>query len=117
MMSMDSPEKMDTYVHELAAGFEYEGEIPIFMLPGMAYRFRDYEQDFKDFIRRCILRLLQVGAVPVRGAESGPYRWATEDFDGKSPDEVADMAMSELEHAEDMAWVNIWFVKAYQVGR
>ncbi|MER2605350.1 MAG: hypothetical protein ABTQ29_05940 [Siculibacillus sp.] len=104
----------DEYVDLLKGTLELGDEIAVWMLPFVAYeRLRDHPAD-EAFVRRCILRLLDVGAAAVRG---GDGRWDAGDFSELSREAVADAVLDELALAEDPCWVNVWFVERDRLER
>jgi hypothetical protein len=68
--------------------------------------------DLTEFVRLCVLRLLEAGAVPVRHAESGPLRWQEQTQYGTTNEDVADAIIAEwLESGGgDPPWEYLWFV-------
>ncbi|WP_439542637.1 hypothetical protein [Hyphomicrobium sp.] len=68
--------------------------------------------DLAEFVRLCVLRLLQVGAVPVRHAKMGKLAWAEQTQYGTTRDEIADAIVAEWLEAGggNPEWSWLWFV-------
>lgn len=69
-------------------------------------------EDLQEFVRLCILRMLEVGGVPVRHATSGVLRWLEQTQYGTSPEEIAAGIIAEWRGAGggDPDWDWLWFV-------
>ncbi len=113
-----SAENLKEYYDCLAQEFEYEGELAIWQLPGVGNGpFRDDPPEFKLYVRRCILRLLEVGAVASHGGSDGPTFYTDAAFVGLGPEETADRILAELAEFDDPCWCGVWFVRPRLVGR
>ena len=68
--------------------------------------------DLQLFVRLCILRLLDVGGVPVRHATRGEMRWEEQKQFGTKQDQIADAIIAEWQAAGggDPPWEWLWFV-------
>lgn len=68
--------------------------------------------ELAEFVRLCVLRLLQVGAVPVRHAEKGELEWVEQTQYGTTIEEIADAVVTEWLEAGggNPEWDYLWFV-------
>lgn len=106
------------YYDYLPQEFEYEGELAIWELPGVGDDpFRDDPPDFRLYLRRCILRLLEAGAVASHGGSDGPTFYTDAAFVGLGPEETADRILAELAEFDDPFWCGVWFVRPRLVGK
>jgi hypothetical protein len=81
-------------------------------IPSWGRSFGFEGDDLTEFVRLCVLRLLEAGAVPVRHAESGTLRWKEQAQYGSSRDEIADAIVAEWlkSGGGDPPWEYLWFV-------
>jgi hypothetical protein len=66
-----------------------------------------------EFVRLCVMRLLEAGAVPVRYNPRGSeFRWKEQTQYGAEPDEIADAIIAEWldSGGGDPPWEYLWFV-------
>lgn len=69
--------------------------------------------ELEEFVRKCVLRLLKSGAVPVRYNPKGvELRWKEQTQYGSSHDEIADAIVAEwlASGGGDPPWEYLWFV-------
>lgn len=68
--------------------------------------------DLAEFIRICIVRLINVGGVPVRHSDSGKLKWHELKSYGTSAKDIAAGIVSEwlASGAGNPAWDSLWFV-------
>lgn len=69
--------------------------------------------DLAEFVRLCVLRLLEAGAVPVRhGSNDGEREWAEQKQYGTTKEEIADAVVGEwlASGGVDPPWDYLWFV-------
>jgi hypothetical protein len=69
--------------------------------------------ELAEFVRLCLMRLLEAGAVPVRHSPKGAtLRWKEQTQYGTNHDEIADTIVAEwLESGGgDPPWEYLWFV-------
>lgn len=99
------------YLETLPYELDGDGEGLWAIVPaGKSFRFEG--ADLVEFVRRCVLRLLDVGAVPVRHAKDGPLLWQEQTQYGQSNEEIADAIVAEWLAAGggDPPWGWLWFV-------
>jgi len=77
---------------------------------GRSFRFEG--ADLAEFVRRSVLRLLDVEGLPVRYADDGPLQWQEQKQYGKTKEEIADAIVAEWLAAGggDPPWSWLWFV-------
>lgn len=68
--------------------------------------------DLAEFVKRSVLRLLDVGGIPVRHADDGPLLWLEQMQYGQTKEEMADAIVAEWLAAGggDPPWGWLWFV-------
>jgi len=69
--------------------------------------------DLAEFVRLCVLRLLDAGAVPARHSPKGePLLWKEQTQYGTTKDEIADAIIAEwlATGGGDPPWEYLWFV-------
>jgi hypothetical protein len=69
-------------------------------------------QDLSEFVRLCILRLLNAGGIPVKYADDGPLLWREQTQYGKTKSEIAYAIVAEwlASGGGDPSWGWLWFV-------
>jgi hypothetical protein len=77
---------------------------------GRSFMFEGAE--LAEFVRLCLWRMIDVGAVTVRHAESGTMRWLEQKQYGTERDQVAEAIIAEWQAAGggDPPWEWLWFV-------
>jgi hypothetical protein len=116
-MTDDERALFDDYLGQVVQEYDYEGELAVWMFRGIEGPFRDEEPEFKVYVRRCILRLLEAGAVASHGGSDGPTFYTDVAFVGLGPEETADGILAELAEFDDPDWCGVWFVRPRLVGR
>lgn len=100
------------YLKDLAYEIDGDGEALWRIVPqGRSFGYDGAE--LAEFVRQCVLRLLNAGAVPVRFNPKGAeLRWNEQTQYGAEPDEIADAIVGEwLETGGgDPPWEYLWFV-------
>lgn len=82
------------YLEGLPSDIDSDGEGLWAIVPaGENFRFEGAE--LSAFVRLCVLRLLDAGAVPVRHAEAGPARWQEQTQYGTTRQAIADGIVAE----------------------
>lgn len=76
---------------------------------GAALRPTDDPVEQRAFVRACILRMLETGAVPYEHRDGVPYGMDTSRRDGLSPDAIADDIVEATFAAPDIFMANIWW--------
>ncbi|MFA5951347.1 MAG: hypothetical protein WC807_13790 [Hyphomicrobium sp.] len=68
--------------------------------------------DLTEFVRLCVLRLLNTGGIPVRHAEEGELNWTEQAQYGTTTDEIANAIVAEwlAKGGGDPKWDWLWFV-------
>jgi hypothetical protein len=104
---------------DTAAGFletlpfytDSDGESLWHIVPaGRSFGFEGPE--LSEFVRLCVLRLLEAGAVPVRHSEDGPLEWKEQTQYGTNHEEIADAIVAEwlAKGGGNPPWEYLWFV-------
>jgi hypothetical protein len=90
---------------------EGEGESLWRIVPG-GRSFGLEGDELAEFVKLCVLRLLEAGAVPVRHADDGALNWAEQTQYGATKDEIADAIVAEWLEAGggNPEWHWLWFV-------
>lgn len=74
-----------------------------------SWRLTDDPVEQHAFVRACILKMLESGAVPYEHRDGVPYGMDTSCWDGKSPDGIADDIVEATFAAPDIFMANIWW--------
>lgn len=69
-------------------------------------------KDLSEFVRLCVLRLLDVGGIAVRHADAGPLRWVEQPRYGRDKQSIAEAIVSDwlASGGGDPEWESLWFV-------
>jgi hypothetical protein len=99
------------YIATIPDEIDSDGEGLWKIVPG-GRSFGFERDDLAEFVRLCVLRLLAVGAVPVRHAEDGDLEWVEQTQYGMTKEEIADAVVAEwLETGGgNPEWDWLWFV-------
>lgn len=90
------------------------------IVPAGRYGFDLSEADLSEFVRRCVLALLEHGAKPVVGGAGTEYDWILQPQYGESNEEIANAVVSEwcATGADDCDPGGLWFALPSQhVGK
>ncbi|MBV5263081.1 hypothetical protein [Pinisolibacter aquiterrae] len=91
-------------------GYEFfVDDKPMWDFEGAAQRLTDDPAEQRVFVRACILKMLETGAVPYEHRDGVPYGMDTSRWDGKSPDAIADDSVEATFAAPDIFMANIWW--------
>lgn len=74
-----------------------------------SWRLTDGPAEQRDFVRACILKMLESGAVPYEHRDGVPYGMDTSRWDGLSPEAIADDIVEATFSAPDIFDANIWW--------
>ncbi len=86
------------YLETLPYAVDSDGEgLWEFVPAGRSFGFEG--ADLVDFVRLNVLRLLDVGCVPVRHSDAGPMRWIEQKQFGTDKNEIADAIVAEWQAA------------------
>lgn len=100
------------YLHDLPYDTDGDGESLWRIVPqGRGFDFAGAE--LAEFVRLCVLRLLESGAVPVRHSPQGErLLWKEQTQYGTTHEEIADAIVAEWLEAGggDPPWGYLWFV-------
>lgn len=99
------------YLEGIPYYIDSDGESLWHIVPGgRSFGFEGGE--LAEFVRLCVLRLLEAGAVPVRPADEGILNWIEQTQYGSSNEEIADAIVAEWLEAggNDPEWHWLWFV-------
>lgn len=108
----DDPEdNVADYIETIPYEIDGDGEGLWKIVPG-GRSFGFEGDDLAEFVRLCVLRLLEVGAVPVRHAGDGTLRWVEQTQYGTTKEELAEAIVAEwLETGGgNPEWDWLWFV-------
>ncbi|MBX9861600.1 MAG: hypothetical protein K2Y42_02500 [Hyphomicrobium sp.] len=108
----DAPEDtVSNYIETISYYIDSDGESLWRIVPG-GRTFGFDGDELAEFVRLCVLRLLEAGAVAVRHADEGPLNWVEQTQYGSSNEEVADAIVAEWLEAGggDPEWHWLWFV-------
>jgi hypothetical protein len=100
------------FIETLSYAIDGDGESLWHIVPaGDSFGFTG--ADLSEFVRMCVSRLLEAGAVPVRHSPEGAkLRWTEQTQYGSTPDEIADAIVAEWLRSGggDPTWEYLWFV-------
>jgi hypothetical protein len=100
------------FLEGLPSDTDNDGESLWSIVPtGRGFGFEGAE--LAEYVRLCVLRLLESGAVPVRHSAKGErLRWQEQMQYGSRPDEIADAIVSQwlATGGGDPPWGYLWFV-------
>lgn len=107
----DPEDTVSYYIETIPYYIDSDGEGLWHIVPG-GRTFGFEGDDLTEFVRLCVLRLLEAGAVPVRHAESGALRWREQTQYGTTREEIADAIVAEWlkSGGGDPPWEYLWFV-------
>jgi hypothetical protein len=115
MIDMERRRALGNSVAEFVEALPYwtdsDGESLWHIVPGgRTFGFKG--GDLAEFVRLCVSRLLEAGAVPVRHADDGIFNWVEQTQYGSSNEEIADAIVTEwLETGGgNPEWHWLWFV-------
>jgi hypothetical protein len=100
------------FLEGLPSDTDGDGESLWSIVPtGRGFGFQGTE--LAEYVRLCVLRLLESGAVPVRhGSDDAVLEWEEQTQYGSSPDEIANAIVAEwlASGGGDPPWGYLWFV-------
>lgn len=100
------------YLEGLPSETDSDGEGLWAIVPtGQGFAFQDAE--LSEFVRLCVLRLLDSGAVPVRhGPKDADLEWEEQTQYGTAHEQIADAIIAEwlATGGGDPPWEYLWFV-------
>ena len=91
-------------------GYEFQVDSsPMWSFLKASWRLTDDPAEQRAFVRACILKMLESGAVPYEHRDGVPYGMDTGRWDGLSPDAIADDIVEATFAAQDIFDANIWW--------
>lgn len=91
-------------------GYEFSADDkPMWDIQGAALRLSDDPAEQRAFVRACVLRMLETGAVPYEFRSGLPYGMDTSRWDGKSAEAIAEDIVEATFAAPDIYEANIWW--------
>ena len=103
---------LEKYLQSLPLEIDSDGEGLWAIVPkARGFGFEGVER--AEYVRLCVLRLLEAGAVPVRHSSQGePMLWKEQTQYGTTHEEIADAIVAEwlATGGEDPPWEYLWFV-------
>ncbi len=102
---------VEEYVATISYEVDGDGESLWHIVPGgRSFGFEGSE--LQEFVRLCLLSILDAGGVPVRHARSGDFEWREQTQFGAEPNKIADAIIAEWHAAGggDPPWDWLWFV-------
>jgi len=86
---------------------------PMWDFQGAALRLTDDPVEQRAFVRECVLRMLEIGAVPYEVAHGEPWARSTKRWEGMSPDAIADDVVAATFAIDDVYEANIWWMDGH----
>lgn len=91
-------------------GYEFQVDSsPMWSFLKASWRLTDDPTEQRAFVRACILRMLETGAVPYEHRDGVPYGMDTSRWDGKAAEAIADDIVEATFATPDIFNANIWW--------
>lgn len=103
--------QMDDVGHIEVQGWEFEiDDTPMWDFHGAALSTTDDPAEQRAFVRTCVLRMLEAGAIPYEHRDGIPWGADTSRWEGLSPEAIADDVVAATFAAPDVFEANIWWM-------